>query len=162
MKRTIKGTVIITDPCYIKEGHSIMQRNTIYGDWSCMVYNGKMEENKKSEEWDKYYFDFFKRYNFDGLTEEDKENLAKEFEEHKKEWLANNTMGEFCADSGNVGVFLADLLTERDLEWCKNHPWCATIINDFDGDIDFVVDNDNNLHVVGTGNINFFSTQSGL
>ena len=162
MKRAIKGTVIITDPCYIKEGHSIMQRNTIYGDWSCMVYKGKMEENKKSEEWDKYYFDFFNRYNYTGLTEEDKENLAKEFEEHKKEWLANNTIGEFCADSGNVGVFLADLLTERDLEWCKKHPWYATIINDFDGDIDFVVDNDNNLHVVGTGNINFFSTQSGL
>ena len=35
-------------------------------------------------------------------------------------------------------------------------------IEDFDGNIEFVVDANNNLHVVGTGNKDFFTTQSGF
>ena len=58
------GTIVITDPCYIKQTLSPMKRNTIYGDWSCMVYPGNMKENKKYEEWDEYYTNFFHEYNF--------------------------------------------------------------------------------------------------
>ena len=56
-----KGNLVITDPCYIKgfRANKLMERSTIYGDWSCMVYPGTMEENDSFEEWSKKYLDFF-------------------------------------------------------------------------------------------------------
>lgn len=62
--------------------------DTIYGDWSCTVFN----------------------------------SLTKE------------KMGEFCADSGQVGIFLMDevLKYNPDLDLPKH---CATIIKNFDGHI---------------------------
>ena len=50
-----KGTIVVTDPCYMKGVECPMQRGTIYGDWSCMVYPGNINENKKHEEWDEHY-----------------------------------------------------------------------------------------------------------
>lgn len=62
--------------------------DTIYGDWSCTVFN----------------------------------SLTKE------------KMGEFCADSGQVGIFLMDevLKYNPDLDLPKH---CATIIKNFDGHV---------------------------
>ena len=43
-------TLVITDPCYIKNSGratKYIDRNTIYGDWSCMCYKGDSEEAKK-------------------------------------------------------------------------------------------------------------------
>ena len=71
-------TLVITDPCYIKNSGratKYIDRNTIYGDWSCMCYKGDSEEaKKKSKEWDEIYFNFFKTYNFGGLNKEEKKN----------------------------------------------------------------------------------------
>ena len=102
-----KGDIIITDPCYIIRENSddwtkcgcgdfmedlgikhYLCRDTIYGDWSCTVFN----------------------------------SLTKE------------KMGEFCADSGQVGIFLMDevLKYNPDLDLPKH---CATIIKNFDGHV---------------------------
>ena len=52
-------TLVITDPCYIKNSGratKYIDRNTIYGDWSCMCYKGDSEEaKKKSKEWDEIF-----------------------------------------------------------------------------------------------------------
>ena len=166
----VVGTIVITDPCYMKGcySHALMRRNTIYGDWSCMVYPGTMEENKKPEEWDEFYFKFWNDYNFGGHSDEEKKTLHEEFKKFREEWN-KNILGEFCADGGEVAVYDWDELGDENKQWVKEHPWCATVIEDFVGDVDFVItkdeDNHQSVHVVGTGFKgceSFFSVQSGF
>jgi hypothetical protein len=153
-------TIVITDPCYLESRPPLKRRDTIYGDWSCMVYKGDRKENTLPEEWDEKYFAFFSSYN-SGLTEKEKEKKYKEFMAFKDKWLEDNCLGEFCADGGEVAVFDWDSLSQTDKDWCKSHPWCAAIIKDFTGHVDFEVEDDC-VFVVGKGNFNFFSIQSGL
>ena len=157
-----KGTIVITDPCYIEGVDCPMERGTIYGDWSCMVYPGDINENKKHEEWDEHYFKFFNEYNFTGKTREEKDVMLAEHKKFREEW-GKNILGEFCADAGKVGVFEWDKLGEDNQKWVTEHPWCAAIIKDFDGDVEFYVDGES-VHVIGTTENHtndFFSTQSG-
>lgn len=159
----INTTLVITDPYYLKDSYALMKRNTIYGDWSCMVYKGKREENSLPKQWDEKYFKFFSEYNSKPLIYSlyEREKRRIEFKEFKKKWLNEHCLGEFCADTGMVGVFNWNIMHPKDREWCKNHPWCAAIIENFSGDIDFEVE-DKSVYVVGKGNFDFFSTQSGL
>lgn len=162
------GTIVITDPCYIK--HTLkyqppMKRGTIYGDWSCMVYPGNMQENKKYEEWSEKYKAFWKDYNFGGHTDEEKKQILDEFNKYEKEWKENEVIGEFCADSGQVAVFEWDRLSEEDKRWTLDHPWCAAIIKDFFGDVEFNVEDGKYLHLIGISenHVNdFFTVQSGF
>lgn len=157
----VTGSIVITDPCYMHNyfGSCLMRRSTIYGDWSCMVYPGKLGETNLPDQWDEKYFKFFKEYNSEQDLDK-KESMRNEFQAFREEWK-KNILGEFCADSGQVAVFEYDKLNDVSKEWIKSHPWCATVIEDFDGDVDFVV-NDKSVHVVGIGNKNFFSIQSGF
>lgn len=156
-----KGDIIITDPCYIirKDRNNdwrkcdygsnmealgiktYMTRDTIYGDWSCHTFN----------------------------TE------------------TNEPIGEFCADAGLVSVFLLDevLKYNPEFDYHLNRKWTTTLIKDFDGDItmevvefeedDYEFDEetyeliptgkkitDEEVRVIGTGNINFYTSQTGL
>lgn len=162
------GDIVITDPCYMKNSKNscAMQRGTIYGDWSCMVYPGKLEENKKYEEWNEHYFKFFNDYNFTGKTKDEKKAMREEFNKFKEEWK-KNILGEFCADSGQVGVFEWDKLSTEDQKWALERPWCATIIKDFSGEVEFEIEiqgDTKSVHVVGyshNGQNDFFSVQSG-
>ena len=112
-------------------------RDTIYGDWSCTTFNSDTKE----------------------------------------------TIGEFCADAGMVAVFLLDevLAYNPDFDWYESRPWTTTLIKDFDGDIEIKVihtegvynydtkwhckgdkwENDE-VRVIGVGNINFETHQTGL
>lgn len=158
-----KGNLVITDPCYIK-GFGVkplLESSTLYGDWSCMVYDGTMEENDSFEEWSEKYLDFFNKYNFCNLSDEEKQNLRKEFSEFKEKWIKEKIIGRFCADAGMVAVFDYDTLSDEDLEFVKTHYWCAAVIKDFDGDVSIKTIN-KNVHVIGTGNKSFFSVQSGF
>lgn len=110
-------------------------RDTIYGDWSCHTYNSDTKED----------------------------------------------LGSFCADAGLVAVFLLEevLKYNPDFNYHTEKLWTTTLIKDFDGDIEIDVvevtqpDNwneedygefteDQEVRVIGTGNINFFTTQTGL
>ena len=155
-------TIVITDPCYLKHSSPLIRRGTGYGDWSCMVYPGKLGENKDPEVWDNYYFKFFTNYNIVGRSSEEQEALRKEHEVFKEAWIANHTLGEFCADAGEVGVFNYDLLSPLDKLWIFRHPWCACIIENFTGDVEIEVSEDKSVHVVGSGEKPFFSIQSGF
>ena len=156
-----KGNLVITDPCYIKswKANKLMERSTIYGDWSCMVYPGTMEENDSFEEWSEKYLNFFNQYNFCKLGEDEKKKLQDEFNEFKDKWKKEKIIGQFAADSGMVALFDYDTLSDEDKEFVNTKTWCAAVINDFDGDVTFEVVGEN-VHVVGKGNKNFFSVQS--
>ena len=74
-------------------------------------------------------------------------------------------LGNFCADAGLVSVFNLDEVRKYNPdidEWIASHDWCVTTIPDFDGEVNYYVDKQDNAHIVGIGNINFFTTQTSL
>ena len=186
-----KGTIVITDPCYLDNGmpksstserwwdmvqygdnleatginHYICE-NTLYGDWSCHTYKGTLEEIKQAREtWDEFYFTFFAKYNDPKITEEEKTKLLEEYKQFEKQFTADHTLGSFCADAGMVCVvYLEDVVkfNPNFKQWASEHPWCVTIIENFDGNVEYEIDEHDAAHIVGTGNINFYTSQSGL
>lgn len=68
-------------------------------------------------------------------------------------------LGEFCADTGMVGVFLLDEVMKYNPDY-KPASHNATIIKDFHGTVELCQEDDS-VKVVGTGNINFVSKQIG-
>ena len=159
-----KGTIIITDPCYIVKKctedmqddwtrcdsghnmealgiHNYITESTIYGDWSCTTY--KITE------------DPYKAINsFIGASEKGEDYGIK-----------YSKLGDFCADTGLVSVFNLDEVRKYNPDidkWIPSHDWCVTTIPDFDGEVNYYVDEQNSAHIVGIGNINFFTDQTGL
>lgn len=67
-----------------------------------------------------------------------------------------------------VGVFLLDevLKYNPDFNYHIERPWTTTLIKNFDGEIDFEIvfhsNGDNSVSVVGRGNINFETRQTGF
>lgn len=158
-------TLVITDPCYLSPSKPLMEDSTLYGDWSCMVYPGKLEESTLPNKWWERYLEFLKKtYNSRGEIPEENDLIEKEkndFLKFKGEWK-KNILGEFCADSGAVAIFNYEELTEKEKTWVKEHPWCATIIEDFTGSVKFYDSNKDTRHIIGEGNKPFFSIQSGF
>lgn len=117
--RDFDGDIVITDPCYLKEGlperpirwwefadkvigdGGLMSR-TFYGDWGCTVY------------------------------EKDTGILGDR---------GTKTIGKFCADAGMVCVVhLKDVLKHNpkfEDEFIKTHDWCVAVIRGFKGFISF-------------------------
>lgn len=188
-----KGTIIITDPCYIvkkcteknphpfpwttvniknpninemvkqynewedthddwrkcKYGRNMealgiftyFTESTIYGDWGCSTY--KIEENPY----------------------EVVNNLAEAYENEEDYEIKCSKLGSFCADAGLVSVFLLDEVRKYNPDidkWIEEHSWCVTTIPDFDGEVKYYVDKNNEAHIIGIGNINFFTAQTEL
>lgn len=149
-----KGDIIITDPCYIIRDKDELTED----DWQACDYGENMEalgiknylcRNTIYGDWSCTTF----------RTENDE------------------VLGEFCADAGLVAVFLLDevLKYNPNFDYHTERPWTTTLIKDFDGDIELSVvpftyiDEDTNeecedseVRVVGTGNINFYTTQTGF
>lgn len=185
-----KGTIVITDPGYLDSGMNRennldlweasnygedlsvfgcsqwISESTLYGDWSCNTYKGTRDEVKQTREtWDKYHFTFFAKYSNPNISEEEKLKLLKDHKQYKKQFNAKYTLGSFCADAGMVCVvYLEDILKVNPnfKQWTSEHPWCATIIENFDGNVEYEIDEHNTAHIVGTGNINFYTSQSGF
>lgn len=128
--------------------HNYISESTIYGDWSCSTY--QIEEDPKE------FMESALRTLNDNL--ENEEVLAR--------LNIGTYIGSFCADAGLVGVFLLDEILAYNPEWkswIEEHSWCATIIEDFDGEVEYYIDKvDEEAHIVGTGNINFYTAQIGI
>ena len=75
----------------------------------------------------------------------------------------NEEIGKFCADAGMVAVFLLDevLKYNPDFNYHTERPWTTTLIKDLDGEVDFEVVDDE-VRVVGKGNIDFVGLQTGF
>ena len=182
-----KGTIVITDPCYLRhdslnsyeyweksgygEDLSVfgcsqwISENTIYGDWSCTTYKGDIEKlieffKKASIIQEPFCEDYTNREELLKVSDAVYEELAElqksyEFVE----------IGSFCADSGMVCVVYLDEVLKVNptfKQWAEEHTWCVTIIKDFDGDVRYEVDENQEAHIVGEGNINFYTTQTDL
>lgn len=176
-----KGDIIITDPCYIMREDSndwdkcdysermdrlgftnYIAESTIYGDWSCTTWStprkdaeAQLEELNKL---DSTRWDLIKKYGSDSVQ-------AKIYDDKIADATVDiKSIGQFCADAGLVGVFLLDevLKYNPEFDWWISRPWTTTLIKDFDGEINYYVSNDDNAHIIGVGNVNFFTTQTGL
>lgn len=186
-----KGTIVITDPCYldndmpesstserwwdmVQYGDSLeatgidhyICESTLYGDWSCHTYKGTLEEVKKAYKiWNKYYFTFFTKYNNSNISDKEKSKLLEDYKQYEKQFNTKYTLGSFCADAGMVCVvYLEDILkfNPNFKQWASEHPRCATIIENFNGNVEYEIDKHGAAHIVGTGNINFYTSQSGF
>ena len=188
-----KGTIIITDPCYIvkkcteknphpfpwttvniknpnvkemvkqynewEDSHDDWRKcrygtnmealgistyfteSTIYGDWGCSTY--KIEENPYAVV----------------------NNFVEAYENEEDYEIKCSKLGDFCADAGLVSVFLLNEVRKYNPDidkWIEEHSWCVTTIPDFDGEVNYYVDKSNEAHIIGIGNINFFTAQTEL
>ena len=161
-----KGTIIITDPCYIVKKYNEWEdthddwtkcmygrnmealgiehyftESTLYGDWGCTTY--KIKENP---------YTVINKFAESENTDEDY-------------GISYSILGEFCADAGLVSVLLLDEVRKYNPdidEWIASHDWCVTTIPDFDGEVNYYVDANDCAHIIGIGNINFFTTQTSL
>jgi len=144
-----KGDIIITDPCYIF----------------------------RDEDWDKYCEDFndsfIKELGFTNYIWES--TIYGDWSCTTINKDTNEKIGRFCADAGLVGVFLKDEVDKYNPNFLKDYSsHTRTIIKDFDGDIQYIVqelENNNTeededyyeeeeAQIHGKGNINFFTTQT--
>lgn len=188
-----KGTIIITDPCYIVKkcteenpypfpwttvnikapniDEMIKQYNeweNMHDDWIKCEYGGNMEalgistyftESTIYGDWSCTTY---------GITKDPYkvvDYLAEAFAKNEDYEVECSKLGNFCADAGLVSVFLLDEVRKYNPgidEWIASHDWCVTTISDFDGEVNYYVDEQNSAHIVGIGNINFFTDQTGL
>ena len=121
--------------------HNYITESTIYGDWGCTTY--KITE------------DPYKVIN----------NFIEAQEKGEDYGIDCSKLGDFCADAGLVSIFNLDEVRKYNPdidEWIASHDWCVTTIPDFDGEVNYYVDKQGSAHIVGIGNINFFTTQTSL
>lgn len=86
-------------------------------------------------------------------------------------------LGEFCADAGLVSVFLLDEILKYNpkFNYHIEKPYTTTWIKDFEGDVEIkIVDveyenedddgvyQEKEVRVIGNGNVNFFTLQTGI
>jgi len=153
-----KGDIIITDPCYTMRAKHHGTIPITKDDWKACDYGRNMEvlgiKNYLTR--DTIYGDW-SCTTFNSDTDE--------------------VLGEFCADAGLVSVFLLDevLAYNPDFDYHINRPWTTTLIKNFDGYIEIEIVNveyedegigeireDQEVQVIGKGNINFYTTQTGF
>lgn len=144
------GDIIITDPCYIIRAKHHGTTPITDDDWKTCEYGSRMEalgiktyltRSTECGDWS------CSTYNAD----------------------TRKKIGNFCADAGLVSVFLLEevLKYNLDFDYHINNNHTTTWIKDFDGDVEIVYDmfsknGDGEVRVIGTGNINFFSSQTGF
>ena len=196
-----KGTIIITDPCYIMKSYEdIRPKFSTWPGLEGVFFNTKLSDFTKeqmdayeefeaaNEAFEQEYDDWYKcdmGENMEALginhcivedtiigdwccgtflaEENPKETIDKIAEEDCE--IEVTQLGNFCADAGKVAVFLLDEVREYNPDiddWIAEHPWCVTTIEDFDGNVEYYVDENREAHIYGEGNINFFTNQIGF
>ena len=152
----IKGTIIITDPCDVinksKEddlkksdyGHNMealgintyFTEDTLCGDLNCTTY--------------KITINLYKVIH----------NFLQAQVKGEDYGVDCSKLGNFCVDSGLVSVILLDEVRKYNPsidEWIASHDWCVTKIPNFNGEVHYYVDEQGYAHILGLGNINFFT-----
>lgn len=181
-----KGTIVITDPCYLDHGmdqdlweasdygedlsvfgcSQWICRDTIYGDWSCTTYQTNPD---KFAEFLKKANDLYSKLdnckptdlNFETI----KEFIYDQVDKLSEKYGEMPVLGRFCADAGMVCVVYLDEIIKVNPhfeEFIKEHSWCVTVIKDFDGEVEYEIDDNDEAHIAGRGNIEFYTTQTGL
>lgn len=205
----VNKDIIITDPCYIRKRQEEKEHEYINfnlnGDLFDLVrLNGWKSEKITMQQ----LFDAYKKeelYYTLWRLQSDVNNISDSVEdwsesEYVKNYLTSNTIygdwscttfdtdtnesiGEFCADGGEVGVFVLDevLKYNPDFDYHINRTWTTTLIKNFTGEVSIVKRHnegvyedetewhkkgekweEDSIHVIGKGNINFETTQTGF
>lgn len=132
--------------------YNYISESTIYGDWSCTTYQTEKEPKELLESILRVLNDNLEY----GEYEDDESSV----------FCGSKDIGGFCADAGLVGVFLLDEILAYNPDWkswIEEHSWCATIIENFEGEVEYYIDKVNEeAHIVGTGSINFYTAQTGV
>jgi hypothetical protein len=156
------GDIIITDPCYIIKKDSEDWRKCDYGDWSCSTWSTPRKDvETQLEELNalgRARWELMKQYGEDSVQ-------AKIYDDKIADASLNiKEIGHFCADAGMVAVFLLDevLKYNPDFDYHINREWTTTLIKDFDGEVNYYVDSEDDARIIGVGNINFFTSQVGI
>lgn len=185
-KLHLEGDIIITDPCYIVKHRDESTRpkwddfhpyKSIYEypDYNETTKTSKQfdENTKKMDEADRIW----EAANPDDWDSFDDIDLSRfginSHIAHRTlygDWSCTtvdedgNVLGQFCADSGMVGVFLLDevLAYNPDYDDYKENKWTVTLIKGFKGEVWFEKLDEETLIVKGKGNINFHTYQSGF
>lgn len=140
-----KGDIIITDPCYIINEKA-------KGDWEACGYGENMEA--------------LNIYNYIC-----RDTITGDWSCTTFNADTNEELGNFCADSGMVAVFLLEevLKYNPDFDYHINRAWTTTWIKDFDGEVEFEIVRkkaeedeieEDEVQVVGKGNINFIGRET--
>ena len=176
-----QGDIIITDPCYIiKEINSedwdkcdfgdnmevlginhYISESTIYGDWSCTTWDlGNKDPKKFADDLCDFYIEMERTKGLHGKLSQEYKNKLEELD---SKFSNLKVLGKFCADAGLVAVFLLDevLKYNPDFRYHINKPWTTTLIKDFDGEVEYYLDEGTSAHILGVGNVNFCTTQTG-
>lgn len=152
------GDIIITDPCYIIKKDSedwrkcdygdnmaalgltnYISESTRYGDWSCSTWSTPRKDVEAQLE--------------------ELNALGRARWELMKQYGEDSVQAKIYDDK--IAVFLLDevLKYNPDFDYHINREWTTTLIKDFDGEINYYVDD---AHIIGVGNVNFFTTQTGF
>lgn len=115
----------------------------------------------------KDFNDKYEKYGgYKGITDEQYASLRNECNDKQNALnLELENIEYFYADAGLVAVFLLDEVKKYNPDvdkWIKEHPWCVTTTEDFDGNVEYYIDENSEAHIYETGNINFFTTQTSL
>ena len=139
-----------------------ISESTRYGDWSCSTWSTPRKDvEAQLEELNalgRARWELMKQYGEDSVQ-------AKIYDDKIADASLNiEKIGYFCADAGMVAVFLLDevLKYNPDFDYHINREWTTTLIKDFDGEINYYVDDEDDAHIIGVGNVNFFTTQTGF
>lgn len=126
-----KGTIIITDPCYLIPNDADYEKTNYGEQLDKLGFTTFLVADTGFGDWD------------NAITKDD-----------------GTILGNFCADSGQVCVVLAEDAIEYYPEMAqivKLKSSMHAIIEDFDGDVEIDTSNSNRTMIYGQGNINFSS-----
>lgn len=142
---------------------SCISESTIYGDWSCTTWSTPRKDVAAQLEelcvLQRKQYELRKQYGEDSVQSkiyDDKMFSAT---------IDLKNIGGFCADAGMVAVFSLDevLKYNPNFDYHINRLWTTTLIKDFDGEVEYYIDEaEGDAHIIGTGNVNFFTTQTGF
>lgn len=138
--------------------------DTLYGDWSCTTFVDSPDTEALINEMAEDYFEFFRLYNHSEATGESKQKLYDAYRLKQAEFDRSPLiLGHFCADAGLVGCFLLEevLAFNPEFDYHLTKPHTTTWIKDFDGEVTYETEGDSAM-LVGVGNINFYTQQTGF
>lgn len=140
-----------------------ISESTIYGDWSCTTWPTPRKDVaaqlEELCELQRKQYELRKQYGEDSVQ-------SKIYDDKMFSATVDlKNIGGFCADAGMVAVFLLDevLKYNPNFDYHINRLWTTTLIKDFDGEVEYYIDDaEGEAHIIGTGNVNFFTTQTGF
>lgn len=165
------GDIVITDPCYIikhrdqstrPKWSDYMRRDSYQGmSQEELVLVGYYEDHKRLDEaqrkWDEEnpddwnLCDYGNNMNILGLTTwMTRDTLYGDWSCTTFNSDTKESIGGFCADAGLVSVFLLKEIMEYNPDFYTHHleerDWTATLIRDFVGDVQFVIERETGVY----------------